>query len=86
VSQQCLVVIGTDEADAQAKAGKAAQIYGGHMGAGGPLGLTGTAERCIEKIHAHVELGCTMFVMEFFGRDVREPARLFAERVLPAFA
>jgi hypothetical protein len=24
-------------------------------------------------------------VMEFFGRDTREPARLFAERVLPAF-
>jgi F420-dependent oxidoreductase-like protein len=86
VSQQCLVVIGTDEADAQAKAGKAAQIYGGHMGAGGPLSIAGTAERCIEKIHAHIELGCTMFVMELFGRDVREPARLFAERVLPAFA
>jgi len=24
-------------------------------------------------------------VMEFFGRDTREPARLFAEQVLPAF-
>jgi hypothetical protein len=27
-----------------------------------------------------------MFIMEFFGRDTREPARLFAERVMPAFA
>jgi hypothetical protein len=24
--------------------------------------------------------------MEFFGRDTREPARLFAEQVMPAFA
>jgi hypothetical protein len=26
-----------------------------------------------------------MFVMEFFGRDTREPARLFAETVMPHF-
>ncbi|MCC6763194.1 MAG: TIGR03560 family F420-dependent LLM class oxidoreductase [Deltaproteobacteria bacterium] len=85
VSQQCLVVIGDDEADARAKSAKAAAIYGGHMGAGGPLAIAGTAEQCIERIEAHVALGCTMMVMEFFGRDVREPARLFAERVLPRF-
>jgi F420-dependent oxidoreductase-like protein len=85
ISQQCLVVIGESEADAQAKSDKAAAIYGGHMGAPGPLSIFGTAEQCIEKIHAHARLGCTMFVIEFFGRDVREPARLFAERVLPAF-
>jgi len=24
-------------------------------------------------------------VIEFFGRDTREPARLFAEKVMPAF-
>ena len=85
VSQQCLVVIGENEAEAHAKSEKAAAIYGGHMGGGGPLAIAGTAEQCIAKIEAHVALGCTMFVMEFFGRDVREPARLFAERVLPAF-
>jgi F420-dependent oxidoreductase-like protein len=86
VSQQCLVVLGENEADARAKSEKAAAIYGGHMGAGGPLSISGTAEQCIEKIHAHVALGCTMLIIEFFGRDVREPARLFAERVMPAFA
>jgi alkanesulfonate monooxygenase SsuD/methylene tetrahydromethanopterin reductase-like flavin-dependent oxidoreductase (luciferase family) len=86
VSQQCLVVIGETEEDARAKSGKAAAIYGGHMGAPGPLSIFGTAEQCIEKIQAHARLGCTMFVIEFFGRDVREPARLFADRVLPAFA
>lgn len=85
VSQQCLVVIGDSEADARAKSEKAAAIYGGHMGGGGPLAIAGTAEQCVEKIAAHAALGCTMLVMEFFGRDVREPARLFAERVLPHF-
>lgn len=85
VSQQCLVVIGDSEDDARVKSEKAAAIYGGHMGAGGPLSIAGTAEQCIAKIEAHLALGCTMFVMEFFGRDVREPARLFAERVLPRF-
>ena len=75
VSQPCLVVIGETEADARAKTDKAAAIYGGHMGAGGPLSIAGTAEQCIAKIEAHRALGCTMFGMEFFGRDVREPAR-----------
>ena len=59
VSQQCLVVIGENEADARAKSEKAAAIYGGHMGAGGPLSIAGTAEQCIDKIEAHVALGCT---------------------------
>jgi len=85
ISQQCLVVIGDNETDARAKSEKAAAIYGGHMGGPGPLSIFGTAEQCIAKIEAHLALGCTMFVIEFFGRDVREPARLFAERVLPAF-
>jgi F420-dependent oxidoreductase-like protein len=85
ISQQCLVVIGENETDAAAKLEKARQIYGGHLGAGGPHGIAGTAAQCIDKIRAHVALGCTMFVIEFFGRDTREPARLFAEQVAPAF-
>ncbi len=85
ISQQCMVVIGENAADATAKMERAQQIYGGHMGASGPLSIAGTAEQCIDKIRKHVALGCTMFVMELFGRDTREPARLFAERVMPAF-
>lgn len=85
VSQQCLVVIGSDEADAQAKVEKAAKIYGGHMGVGGPHGIAGTAEQCRAGIQRHIDLGCTMFVIEFFGKDAREPAALFAEQVMPAF-
>jgi alkanesulfonate monooxygenase SsuD/methylene tetrahydromethanopterin reductase-like flavin-dependent oxidoreductase (luciferase family) len=86
ISQQCMVVIGDSESDAQAKAQKAQATYGGHMGAAGPLTISGTPPQCVDKIRAHIELGCTMFIIEFFGRDTREPARLFAEKVMPAFA
>jgi alkanesulfonate monooxygenase SsuD/methylene tetrahydromethanopterin reductase-like flavin-dependent oxidoreductase (luciferase family) len=74
-------VIGKDAADAQAKLDKAQMIYGGHLG----QGIVGTPEECISKIRDHEAAGCTMFVIEFFGRDTREPARLFAEQVVPAF-
>jgi len=86
ISQQCLVVIAADEAGARDALGKAARIYGGHMGGGlEEHGIWGTPEQVIERIERHRRLGCTLFVMEFFGRDTREPARLFAEKVLPAF-
>jgi len=85
ISQQCLVVIGDDEAEAKAKVEKAQQIYGGHLGAGSPTSIAGTADQCIDKIRRHVDLGCTMFIIEFFGRDMRQPAQLFAERVMPSF-
>lgn len=86
VSQQCVVVLGEDEQAARAALAKAQKVYGGHMG--GSLeehGIWGTPERVIDCIERHRALGCSLFVMEFFGRDTREPARLFAERVLPAF-
>lgn len=86
ISQQCLVVLGEDEADARAKIEKAAVIYGGHMGAGGPMSIAGTAEQCVERIEKHRALGCSMFIIELFGKDTRESAAMFAERVMPAFA
>jgi F420-dependent oxidoreductase-like protein len=86
ISQQCLVVVGEDEADARSKIQKAQVLYGGHMGAGGEMSIAGTPEQCIERIEKHRALGCSMFVIEFFGKDTREPAALFAERVMPAFA
>lgn len=82
ISQQTMVVIGTDDADAKAKAEKAMRIYGGHMG----TGIAGTPRQCIEQIERLRELGCTLLLVELFGRDIREPARLFAEEVMPAFA
>ena len=85
ISQQCLVVIGESEDDAKTKVERAQMLYGGHMGASGPMSIAGTADRCIEQIRKHAALGCTMFVIEFFGKDTREPAALFAEKVMPAF-
>jgi probable F420-dependent oxidoreductase len=87
VSQQCTVVLAGDEASARQHLEKAKKVYGGHMG--GAIeehGIWGTPEQVIERIRRHVDLGCSLFVIEFFGRDTREPARLFAERVAPAFA
>jgi len=81
ISQQTMVVIGKDAADAEAKVQKAQAIYGGHLG----QGISGTPQDCIDKIRGYIAAGCTMFVIEFFGRDTREPARLFAETVLPVF-
>jgi probable F420-dependent oxidoreductase len=86
VSQQCLVVIAATDTAAREALGKAVKIYGGHMGGGlEEHGIWGTPAQVIERIERHRALGCTHFVIELFGRDTREPARLFAEHVLPAF-
>ena len=86
VSQQCLVVIADTETGAKEALAKAVKIYGGHMGAGLEAnGFWGTPAQIVEKIARHRQLGCTHYVIEFFGRDTREPARLFAEKVVPAF-
>ena len=83
ISQQCTVVIAENEAAAKEALAKAAKIYGGHMGAAiEQHGIWGTPERVIECIQRHVKLGCTGFVIEFFGRDTKEPAALFAEAVI----
>jgi len=87
VSQQCVVVIEETEARARESLEKAKKIYGGHMG--GALeehGIWGAPERVIDCIERHRRLGAGLLVIEFFGRDTRVPARLFAEKVLPAFA
>lgn len=85
-SQQCLVTVAPNAESAGPMADRAQKIFGGHMGdPKGPLAITGTPERCAEQIQKHIDLGCTMFIMEFFGRDTLEPAQLFAEEVLPAF-
>jgi len=87
VSQQCVVVIGEDEEKARSFLEKAKEIYGGHMG--GSIeehGIWGAPDAVIERIERHRALGCTLFVIEFFGRDTTVPARLFAEKVMPAFA
>jgi alkanesulfonate monooxygenase SsuD/methylene tetrahydromethanopterin reductase-like flavin-dependent oxidoreductase (luciferase family) len=86
ISQQCVVVIAEDDASAKEALAKAGKVYGGHMGAAlEEHGIWGTPSRVIDCIERHVGLGCSRFVIEFFGRDTRVPARLFAEQVVPAF-
>ena len=86
VSQQCVVVIAEDDAAARAALEKAKRIYGGHLGSAlEEHGIWGSPARVIDCIERHRKLGCTMFPVEFFGRDTREPARLFAEAVMTAF-
>jgi F420-dependent oxidoreductase-like protein len=86
VSQQCVVVIEETQEAARASLEKAKKIYGGHMGSGlEEHGIWGAPGQVIERIERHRRLGCSLFVIEFFGRDTRVPARLFAEKVLPAF-
>lgn len=86
VSQQCLVTLAPDEASAGPMVEAAKKIFGGHMGdPTGPLAIAGSPARVREQIQKHVDLGCTMFLMEFFGRTTIEPAKLFAETILPHF-
>jgi alkanesulfonate monooxygenase SsuD/methylene tetrahydromethanopterin reductase-like flavin-dependent oxidoreductase (luciferase family) len=86
ISQQCLVTIAPDEASAGPMVETAKKIFGGHMGdPTGPLAIAGSPRRVREQIQRHIDLGCTMFVIEFFGRDTKEPAQLFADTVMPHF-
>lgn len=86
LSQQTLVLLAKDDAEAGPMIERAQKLFGGHMGdVTGPLAIAGTASRVKDQIHAHMDLGVDFFMMEFFGRDTREPARLFAETVLPDF-
>ena len=87
ISQQTVVVIAEDDDAARVALEKAKKVYGGHMG--GAIeehGIWGTPDRVIECIERHRAQGVSLFVIEFFGRDTRDPARLFAETVAPAFA
>lgn len=86
VSQQCLVTIVEDDANVGPMVERAQKIFGGHMGnPAGDMALTGTPSMIKERIEKHVELGCDMFMIEFFGRDTIEPAQMFAETVIPEF-
>lgn len=85
-SQQCVVVIAESENEAKESLAKAQKIYGGHLGAGLEAeGIWGTPSRVVDCIAKWREKGCSMLVIEFFGRDTRVPAHLFAETVIPAF-
>ena len=86
VSQQTLVLITEEESAVEPMLARAESLFGGHMGnVRGPLALAGTPATVVERIKRHLELGCDHFIIEFFGRDTRVPAKLFAETVIPQF-
>lgn len=86
VSQQCLVTLAANEGELGPMVERAQKIFGGHMGnPAGEMALTGTADMVKERIRKHVDQGCDMFMIEFFGRDTIEPAQAFAETVIPEF-
>ncbi len=86
VSQQAMVLITEKDGDVEDLLARAERIFGGHMGdVRGPMAIAGTPDTVAARIQHHVDLGCTHFVLEFFGRDTRPPARLFAESVIPRF-
>lgn len=85
LSQQTLVAIGENEKDGREKMERASLIYRAHFGNLEQDGIWGSPEQVIERIRRHVRLGVRHLVIEFFGRDTRIPAKLFAETVMPAF-
>jgi alkanesulfonate monooxygenase SsuD/methylene tetrahydromethanopterin reductase-like flavin-dependent oxidoreductase (luciferase family) len=86
ISQQTLVLITEQSDDVEPMLERAGRIFGGHMGdVRGPLAIAGTPDMVAEAIQKHIDLGCTHFIIEFFGRDTREPAELFARTVLQRF-
>jgi alkanesulfonate monooxygenase SsuD/methylene tetrahydromethanopterin reductase-like flavin-dependent oxidoreductase (luciferase family) len=86
ISQQTLVLITRNADDVEPMLQRAERLFGGHMGdVRGPLSIAGTPDTVAQKIQRYAALGCRFFVIEFFGRDTREPAQLFAETVLPRF-
>ncbi|MGH9774384.1 MAG: LLM class flavin-dependent oxidoreductase [Candidatus Acidiferrales bacterium] len=47
--------------------------------------IAGTPEECIRRIEEYREAGCTHILLELWGDDRLEQARLFGEAVLPHF-
>jgi len=69
----------------RARSWEGSRYLRGHLGDIERHGIWGSPAQVVERIERHVEQGCSSFMIEFFGRDAREPAGLFAEQVLPAF-
>jgi 5,10-methylenetetrahydromethanopterin reductase len=47
--------------------------------------IAGTPEECIRRIEQYRQAGCTNIMLEIWGEDREEQARLFGEAVLPHF-
>jgi 5,10-methylenetetrahydromethanopterin reductase len=47
--------------------------------------IAGTPKQCIERLEEYRAAGCTHIMLELWGDDRLEQARLFGEKVLPHF-
>ena len=47
--------------------------------------IAGTPEQCIRAIERYRDAGCTNIMLEIWGDDREEQARVFGEAVLPHF-
>lgn len=85
ISEQCVVVVGKDEADLNQKLALARGTVGKVFDID-TAGLVGTPEQLIDRLRARVDLGVTFFTMMFGDLNGAESIELFAEQVMPAFA
>jgi F420-dependent oxidoreductase-like protein len=85
ISQQAIAVIAASDDAARDSLDRARRVYGPQMTEGlEEHGLWGSPERLVRRIRELVAGGCTLFVIEFFGKDPLEPARFFAREVAAA--
>ncbi|MGB8456779.1 MAG: hypothetical protein WCE50_03615, partial [Candidatus Acidiferrum sp.] len=47
--------------------------------------IAGTPKQCIERLEEYRAAGCTHILLELWGDDRLDQARLFGEKVLPQF-
>jgi alkanesulfonate monooxygenase SsuD/methylene tetrahydromethanopterin reductase-like flavin-dependent oxidoreductase (luciferase family) len=84
VSEQCIVVLGKDEADLKQKLGFAKAMLGSVFDID-KTGLIGTPAQLIDRIEARAKQGVTFFTMLFGDLNAAETLELFAEQVAPVF-
>lgn len=85
ISEQCLVVLGRDRRDFEAKWADAKQAWAGFADLNN-FAVSGTPERVAETLRRKVAAGVTLFAVMFSDGAHPETLRLFAEQVTPAVA
>jgi F420-dependent oxidoreductase-like protein len=84
VSEQCIVVLGRDDAELRQKRQFAKRALGAVFDID-KTALQGTPDQLIEMIRARHRQGVTFFTMLFGDLNQPETLELFAEKVAPAF-
>jgi F420-dependent oxidoreductase-like protein len=85
ISEQCIVVLGSDEADLKKKLSFAKSVLGSVFDIDA-TGLVGTPDQLIEKIDRRRRQGVTFFTMLFGDLNAAETLELFGKHVIPALS